>query len=39
MSDEQKLYILRQILDKLDEVTNLIALLGDAIYGENKNKS
>jgi hypothetical protein len=41
MSDEQKLSILRQILDKLDDVTKLVALLGDAIYSENvkKNKS
>lgn len=46
MSDEQKLSILREILDKLDSVTKLVALLGDAIYSENiknikenKNKS
>lgn len=35
MSDEQKLSILRQILDKLDDVTKLVALLGDAIYNED----
>lgn len=35
MSDEQKLSTLRQILNKLDDVTKLVALLGDAIYNEN----
>lgn len=32
MNDEQKLDILRQIIDKVEDITRLVTILGDDIY-------